>query len=176
MPEPDKHLILGGARSGKSGFAEQHALSMLDIKHWVYIATADAGDGEMDDRIRQHRADRDQRWRTAEEPIHLASALSTHDATRTCILVDCLTLWLSNCLVHDCWAVERDALIEHVRTSQGRLLLVSNEVGSGVVPLGQMSRQFVDESGRLHQQLAQHCDRVTLVTAGLPLTLKGRET
>lgn len=175
MPEPDKHLILGGARSGKSHFAEQQALAMPDIKRWVYIATADDKDDEMGERIRKHRAARDQRWQTVEEPKHLAAALATHDAPETCMLVDCLTLWLSNCLAHACWAHERDALIEQVRAMRGSLLMVSNEVGSGVVPLGQMSRQFVDESGRLHQRLAEHCERVTLVTAGLPLELKGNK-
>lgn len=172
MPDSRKHLILGGARSGKSGFAERQALAAPGLRHWVYVATADAGDAEMDERIRQHRAERDARWRTVEEPIRLASALAACDDAETCVLVDCLTVWLSNCLAGDCWAAERDALIDAVAASRARLLLVSNEVGSGVVPMGEMSRRFVDESGWLHQRLAGLCDRVTLVTAGLPLTLK----
>lgn len=173
MPDQYRHLILGGARSGKSGYAEQCALAAPGIRQWVYVATADAGDAEMDARIRNHRAARDARWHTVEETTRLASVLAAYDDAETCVLVDCLTLWLSNCLARDCWIAERDALIDTVAASRSRLLLVSNEVGSGVVPLGEMSRRFVDESGRLHQRLGELCGRVTLVVAGLPLTLKG---
>lgn len=168
----EKQLILGGARSGKSDYGERQALAMPGISQWIYMATADAGDAEMAARIRHHRAGRDARWYTVEEPIQLADAVSRHNDADTCVLVDCLTLWLSNCLARGCWEHERDAFVEEVSASRANLGLISNEVGSGVVPLGEMSRQFVDESGRLHQQLAALCDRVTLVVAGLPLVLK----
>lgn len=172
MLDGHRHLILGGARSGKSGYAEQRGLEAPGVRRWVYVATGDAGDDEMAARIRHHRASRDARWHTVEEPVHLASVLRRHNEPETCVLVDCLTLWLSNCLARDCWQAEGEALIEAVNASRANLLLVSNEVGSGVVPLGETSRQFVDESGRLHQRLAERCDRVTLVVAGLPLELK----
>lgn len=171
MPD-NKHLILGGARSGKSGHAERQALAAPDARRWIYVATASADDAEMATRIRHHRATRAACWQTVEQPTALAATLQAHDDAHTCVLVDCLTLWLSNCLARDCWPRERDALLDAVNATQARLFLVSNEVGSGVVPLGQMSRRFVDESGRLHQRLAALCERVTLVTAGLPLTLK----
>lgn len=172
MPEPMRHLVLGGARSGKSTYAEQQGLAMAGIRRWVYVATADAGDHEMAARIEHHRAGRDACWTTVEEPLRLAEMLNTYNDPATCILVDCLTLWLGNCLARECWAAEQRALIDAVSASRAGLLMVSNEVGSGVVPLGEMSRQFVDESGRLHQQLARMCDQVTMVVAGLPLTLK----
>lgn len=167
-----KHLILGGARSGKSGYAELQALATPGIQQWIYVATADAGDAEMAARIQHHRNARDACWQTVEEPAQLASVLARYDDTNTCVLVDCLTLWLTHCLAGECWAAERDAFVEAVAASRANLLLVSNEVGSGVVPLGEMCRRFVDASGRLHQRLASVCDRVTLVVAGLPVGLK----
>ncbi|MES1952195.1 adenosylcobinamide kinase/adenosylcobinamide-phosphate guanylyltransferase [Salinisphaera sp. S4-8] len=170
-----KELVLGGTRSGKSRHAETRALS-LDVSRWVYVATALAGDEEMAARIQHHRAQRDARWQTIEAPQALGACLRRLDAPDRCILVDCLTLWLSNCLGDEthpgCWAEERDALLAAVDASRARLLFVSNEVGSGIVPLGALSRRFADEAGRLHQALAARCDRVTLVVAGLPLTLK----
>lgn len=172
MPDATRQLILGGARSGKSGFAERQALALPGVKDWLYVATATAGDAEMAARIRHHRETRDCRWQTIEAPIDLASIVRAHHRADQCILVDCLTLWLSNCLDNDCWETEREAFMDAVANSRSRLLLVSNEVGSGVVPLGEMSRRFVDASGRLHQRLARLCERVTLVVAGLPLELK----
>lgn len=166
------HLILGGARSGKSAFAERCALAAPDVSRWVYVATGQAYDAEMASRIRHHRARRDARWTTVEAPLELASTLAAHDDRATCVLVDCLTLWLSNALAADTWPAERDALLDAVAASRARLLLVSNEVGSGIVPLGTLSREFVDAAGRLHQALAARCARVTLVIAGLPTTLK----
>lgn len=169
-----KELILGGARSGKSALAEQLALqSGGDV---LYLATATAGDGEMSERIRQHQQRRPSHWRLLEEPVELAACLQTHAQPNTTILVDCLTLWLSNLL-----AAESDSLFEQQRTAlldclpglPGRILLVSNEVGMGIVPMGELTRRFVDEAGRLHQELAQICDRVTMVVAGLPQVLKG---
>lgn len=172
-------LILGGVRSGKSRYAETRALS-LDVSRWCYVATARAGDAEMAARIRHHREQRDPRWQTVEAPLGLGACLRRLDAPHTCILVDCLTLWLSNCLADEAdagrWAAERDALLAAVADSRARLVFVSNEVGSGIVPLGALSRRFADEAGRLHQALAAHCDTVTLVVAGLPLTLKEPDT
>ncbi len=168
-----KELILGGARSGKSALAERRAAgSGLGV---TYIATATAGDREMAERIARHRADRPVDWCTVEEPLHLAAALSEHAAADRCLLVDCLTLWLSNLLGEgDTHRLEREqaALLEVLPALPGRILLVSNEVGQGVVPLGELNRRFVDTAGRLHQHLAQVCDRVTLVVAGLELPLK----
>lgn len=163
-------LILGGARSGKSRLAEERA--RLSGKALYYIATATAEDCEMATRIRHHREQRGPEWHTVEAPLHLADTLRRLARDDRCLLVDCLTLWLSNCLHRDCWAGERDALLSTLRVLPGRILLVSNEVGSGIVPLGELSRRFVDESGWLHQQLAQLAFKVTLVVAGLPLELK----
>ncbi len=125
----------------------------------------------MAERIAHHRAHRDARWRTVEAPLGLADVIAAYDAPGTVVLVDCLTLWLSNALAVDTWAAERDALLAVLPGCMARVLLVSNEVGSGIVPLGELSRVFVDEAGRLHQALAALCPRVSLVVAGLPLSL-----
>lgn len=169
---PNHHLILGGARSGKSAFAEREALATPDADRFVYIATGQAHDQAMAERIAHHRAHRDARWQTVEAPLGLAAAIAAHDAPDTVILVDCLTLWLSNALATEAWPAERDALLAGLPACSARVLLVSNEVGSGVVPLGELSRDFVDEAGRLHQALAGLCSQVSLVVAGLPLDLK----
>ena len=163
-------LVLGGARSGKSAYAEAQAAASR--QRLVYLATAEAGDAEMAQRIAHHRSGRDPGWLTVEEPLALAAQLAALNEAHNHIVVDCLTLWLSNCLATGCWEQQREALLALLPEVRATLYLVSNEVGSGVVPLGELSRRFVDESGRLHQQLATHCDRVTLVVAGLPLTLK----
>ncbi len=165
-----KHLILGGARSGKSRFAEQCALARSGQLH--YIATAQPLDAEMAARVALHRQQRDPRWQLIEEPLRLHKALQSADDADACILVDCLTLWLSNCLAADVWQEQRQKFFSALDQLQGKILFVSNEVGNGIVPVGELSRLFVDESGWLHQQLAQRCERVTLVTAGLPQTLK----
>jgi adenosylcobinamide kinase/adenosylcobinamide-phosphate guanylyltransferase len=167
-------LILGGARSGKSALAERLAGdSGRDV---VYIATAQAGDAEMATRIAHHRARRPQQWRCMEEPLHLADALREHAREDRCILVDCLTLWLSNLLGEadaQCFERERDRLLDALPGLQGDILLVSNEVGLGIVPMGELTRRFVDEAGRLHQAIAAVSERVVFVAAGLPLVLKG---
>lgn len=167
-------LILGGARSGKSALAERLA---SETGHPViYIATAQAHDAEMAARIAHHRASRPSHWQSVEEPLALASALQEHARPGRCVLVDCLTLWLSNLLGADDDAQfvhERDALLEVMQALPGQVLLVSNEVGLGVVPMGELTRRFVDEAGRLHQALAGSCERVLFVAAGLPLPLKG---
>ncbi|BAU47718.1 adenosylcobinamide kinase [Sulfurifustis variabilis] len=170
-----KELILGGARSGKSGLAERRAReSGLAV---VYVATAEARDAEMADRIRRHRDRRSTDWRLIEEPIALGSSLRTHAGPDRCVIVDCLTLWLSNVLHArddaNLYTRERADFLDAVESVPGHLLLVSNETGMGIVPLGELSRRYCDEAGRLHQELARVCDRVTLVVAGLPVTLKG---
>lgn len=167
-------LILGGARSGKSALAERLAID--SGREVVYIATAQAGDAEMAARIAHHRARRPQQWLCVEEPLRLADVLRDHARDDRCILVDCLTLWLSNLLgdadMHG-FERERDRLLNVLPDLPGDVLLVSNEVGLGIVPMGELTRRFVDEAGRLHQAVAALSERVLFVAAGLPLVLKG---
>ncbi len=169
-------LILGGARSGKSRFAERLAAeSGLSV---AYIATSQALDGEMTERIAHHRERRPAHWTLVEEPLQLARVLREQAAAERCLLVDCLTLWLTNLLMLDDaarLAEERDALLECLDGLPGRILLVSNETGLGVVPLGELTRRYVDEAGWLHQAVAQRTQRVTFMVAGLPMTLKGAQ-
>lgn len=167
-------LILGGARSGKSRLAEGLATqSGLAV---TYIATSQALDGEMAARIAHHRERRPAHWGLIEEPLALAQVLQEHAAPQRCLLVDCLTLWLTNLLMQDDarrLTAERDALLEALPRLPGRIILVSNETGLGVVPLGELSRRYVDEAGWLHQALAARCQRVVFTVAGLPMVLKG---
>ena len=166
-------LILGGARSGKSRFAERLAAeSGLAV---TYIATSQALDGEMTERIAHHRERRPAHWALVEEPLQLARVLCEQAAAERCLLIDCLTLWLTNLLMLDDparLAEERDALLECLDGLPGRVLLVSNETGLGVVPLGELTRRYVDEAGWLHQAVAERAQRVTFMVAGLPMTLK----
>ena len=167
-------LILGGARSGKSALAER--LARESGQEVVYIATAQAHDAEMAVRIAHHRDRRPAHWQSVEEPLALAGALRAYARPDRCVLVDCLTLWLSN-LLGDTddqrLGREYEGLLEVLPALPGELLFVSNEVGLGVVPMGELTRRFVDEAGRLHQALAARCERVLFVAAGLPLPLKG---
>ena len=169
-----KELILGGMRSGKSRLAEQHAQeSGLSV---TYLATATAQDDEMRQRIAHHQAQRPGHWRLVEEPIALAAALQRHAAEDRCLLVDCLTLWLTNLLCLDNelrLRGEMDALLDMLPKLPGSIILVGNETGMGVVPMGELTRRYCDEAGRLHQAIAARCDRVILTVAGLPLNLKG---
>ncbi|KAB2931432.1 MAG: bifunctional adenosylcobinamide kinase/adenosylcobinamide-phosphate guanylyltransferase [Candidatus Contendobacter sp.] len=167
-----KEFILGGARSGKSAFAQRRATASGPSV--IYLATAQAGDAEMAERIARHRVERPGSWGLVEEPLALAAALRAHAAPHRCLLVDCLTLWLSNLLAagDDALAAETQALLTTLPTLPGHLLLVSNEVGQGIVPANPLARRFRDEAGRLHQAVADRCDRVSFVIAGLPLTLK----
>ena len=166
-------LVLGGARSGKSRFAECLAAdSGLAV---TYIATSQPLDGEMTERIAHHRERRPAHWTLVEEPLQLARLLREQAAANRCLLVDCLTLWLTNLLMLDDaarLAEERDALLECLDGLPGRILLVSNETGLGVVPLGELTRRYVDEAGWLHQAVAERAQRVTFMVAGLPMTLK----
>lgn len=167
-------LILGGARSGKSRLAEQLATqSGLAV---TCIATAQALDGEMAVRIAHHRERRPAHWALVEEPLALARALQEQAAAQRCLLVDCLTLWLTNLLLADDGAHlqhEVNELLATLPALPGRILLVSNETGLGVVPLGELTRRYVDEAGWLHQALAEASERVLFTVAGLPMTLKG---
>ena len=167
-------LILGGARSGKSRYAERRATeSGLEV---VYIATCQPRDAEMRERIERHRNQRPAHWALVEEPLALARVLREQAREDRCLLVDCLTLWLSNLLLvgdPQAWVRERSALLETLPALPGRLLLVSNETGLGVVPMGELTRRFVDEAGWLHQALAAKCERVVFCVAGLPQVLKG---
>ena len=180
-----KELILGGARSGKSSLAEGRAME-CDLRV-IYVATAQALDGEMERRIAHHRSRRPAAWELVEAPLHLATALRQHAAPDACLLVDCLTLWLSNLLfageaarqaetgaVVDCPLLrgEIESLIDALPRLPGRIVIVSNEVGWGIVTMAAVSRLFADEQGRLNQRVAAACDRVTLVAAGLPIALK----
>jgi adenosylcobinamide kinase / adenosylcobinamide-phosphate guanylyltransferase len=163
-------LVLGGARSGKSRYAER--LVMALPSPWLYVATAEARDSEMVERVAVHQAQRGPGWTTVETPRDIAGALAAN--ANTPALVDCLTLWLSNVLLAD---ADVDAEIEHLDGALARtaapVVLVANEVGSGIVPDNALGRRFRDLQGLLNQRIAVRADRVFLVVAGLPLTLKG---
>lgn len=171
-----KTLILGGVRSGKSRLAERLAAeSGVPV---IYVATATAEDDEMRARIRAHRARRPAHWHLVEEPFRLARVLADHGGAGRCVLIDCLTLWLANLLTaadHTLFEAERAALLAMLPEVPGRVMLVANETGMGIVPLGALSRRYCDEAGQLHQELARLCDRVVLTVAGLPQWLKGGE-
>ncbi|WP_445404922.1 bifunctional adenosylcobinamide kinase/adenosylcobinamide-phosphate guanylyltransferase [Acinetobacter vivianii] len=166
-------LILGGARSGKSRLAEQIAKdSDLAV---VYIATAQALDDEMQQRIEHHRQQRPEHWQVCEEPIYLADRLLQCDQPNQLILVDCLTLWLTNLLLAEDTTLQQqqtEKLLAVLPQLQAQVILVSNETGLGVVPMGEISRRFVDEAGRLHQALGQLAHKVTFCVAGFPMILK----
>ncbi|MDR3221410.1 MAG: bifunctional adenosylcobinamide kinase/adenosylcobinamide-phosphate guanylyltransferase [Candidatus Accumulibacter sp.] len=178
-------LIIGGARSGKSAHAEKRARDAeMAGQRIVYIATAEARDEEMAARIARHRARRPPHWATKEITLHLAQALDEAAAPDVCIIVDCLTLWLTNLffsgeaaarvdagLEIDCPLLrgERQALEAALPQLPGRVILVSNEVGCGIVPAAPVARAFADEQGRLNQRVAALCGSVTLMVAGLPL-------
>ena len=161
-------LVLGGARSGKTRYALKAAEA--EAGPLVMIATAEALDQEMADRIARHRAERGPRWRTVEAPLDLADAIEAL-GSQEIALVDCLTLWLSNLMLAD-RAIEAETERLLIALVDRRVILVSNEVGGGVVPDNALARRFRDEAGRLNQRLAADADTVVLVTAGLPLTLK----
>ncbi|MNZ02895.1 Bifunctional adenosylcobalamin biosynthesis protein CobP [compost metagenome] len=169
-------LILGGARSGKSRLAEQTAISMqLAV---TYVATAQALDSEMQSRIAHHQNQRPADWSLVEEPLFLAKTLQKIDQPNQIILVDCLTLWLTNLLLLDDQNVQEfecEQLLDVLPKLQSEIILVSNETGLGVVPLGEISRRFVDEAGRLHQALGQIADKVMFCVAGFPMILKGEK-
>jgi adenosylcobinamide kinase / adenosylcobinamide-phosphate guanylyltransferase len=169
-----KTLILGGVRSGKTRLA--HRLAEASALAVTYLATATAGDGEMSRRIDAHRAQRPADWALIEEPVALATALRAAAAPDRCLVVDCLTLWLTNLLtdpVAELFDRQRADLLATLPGLPGELILVANETNLGVIPLGALARRFCDEAGALHQDLAALCDRAVLTVAGLPLVLKG---
>jgi adenosylcobinamide kinase/adenosylcobinamide-phosphate guanylyltransferase len=181
---PERHLILGGARSGKTNHAITLATRRAAARGEpvIYVATAQALDDEMRHRIDRHRAQRPQSWQTIEASDQLAAALRTQPPA--VLLVDCLTLWLSNALLLDFdeaapiapvrhWDEERAAFLQWLADYRGVALLVSNEVGSGIVPASALARRFQDEQGRLNQDVAALCDSVTLVVAGIAVPIKG---
>ncbi|MBX7534959.1 bifunctional adenosylcobinamide kinase/adenosylcobinamide-phosphate guanylyltransferase [Qipengyuania sp. GH1] len=162
-------LLLGGARSGKSRRALALAEEMPGPH--IFVATAQAYDAEMEERISLHQAERDARWTTIEAPLNLPEAFAKQ--SQGTLVIDCCTIWLSNIMLADRGTdAAMTALIDALGQAEARLILVSNEVGSGVVPEHALGRRFRDEQGRLNQRLAEICDRVELVVAGIPLTLK----
>ena len=171
------HLIIGGARSGKSAYAEKLAKdSGLSV---TYIATAQVYDDEFRQRIEHHKERRPADWQIVEVPFNLAATLNIYANPNNFIIVDCLTLWLAQSICPECapkegvdWSKERSTFLEALVGITGNVVLVSNEVGMGIVPLGEINRHFRDEQGRLNQAVAKICDVVTFVAAGLPLNLK----
>lgn len=170
--EPSSILVLGGARSGKSRFAEGLAVDCAADRH--YVATGRAFDDEMRDRIAKHRVDRGDGWTTHEEPVDLVDQLRRIDEPSRVVLVDCLTLWVTNLMLESHDVAARSAeLATALPQLKARVILVSNEVGLGIVPENRMAREFRDHAGRLHQLVAQVATQVYFVAAGLPLKMKG---
>lgn len=171
-------LVLGGARSGKSSYAEKLAMeSGLPV---TYIATAQVYDNEFKARVQHHKDRRPASWALVEEPHRIAQTLSRLAQPNQCLIVDCLTVWLAQWICADCnppkdssWQQEREAFLKLLPTFSGTIILVSNEVGMGIVPLGEINRQFQDQQGRLNQAVAEIANSVVFIAAGLPLKLKG---
>jgi len=179
-----RRLIIGGARSGKTAHALARAKSLSEARgvNVTYVATAQALDEEMQHRISLHRAERPATWRTLEAPAGLAQALRRQD-TSSILVIDCMTLWLSNALLKDfredaptgqlpAWESECAEFLQWLQAVRSDVLLISNEVGAGIVPLSPLARRFQDEQGRLNQMLAATCDEVTLVVAGIAVPIK----
>ncbi|WP_314372462.1 bifunctional adenosylcobinamide kinase/adenosylcobinamide-phosphate guanylyltransferase [Sphingomonas paucimobilis] len=174
MSKPRTILVLGGARSGKSRHAQSLAEAMTP--QGCFVATAQAWDDEMRERIARHVADRDARWTTVEAPLALPEAIAEHSRADRVLLVDCLTLWLTNMLLaEEDLATAGNALAAAITDAPGPVVLVSNEVGFGIVPDNALARRFRDAQGTLNQRLAQTCDATDLVVAGLPLRLSGEK-
>jgi adenosylcobinamide kinase/adenosylcobinamide-phosphate guanylyltransferase len=168
---PPVTLVLGGARSGKSSYAER--ITVAHPRGCVYVATAEVGDDEMAERVRKHQARREAHWRTVEAPLELAAAIVAETEQGAAVLVDCLTLWLSNLMAagRDP-AKETGDLIRALGQAGGPVVFVSNEVGLGIVPDNALARAFRDHAGRLNQRIAEIANNVFFVAAGLPLRLK----
>ena len=169
-------LVLGGARSGKSAFAQRLAHEAETVGMAIaYVATATALDEEMAARIARHRADRPAHWPVIEAPLGLAGTLTAQARPGRLLVVDCLTLWLTNAMLAEPPVLDAEipGLLAALPNLPGDVVMVSNEVGMGLVAADPLGRRFVDETGRLHQQVAALADRVHLVVAGCPLLLKG---
>lgn len=172
---PALTLVLGGARSGKSRHAEALVLAHADATgvQPVYIATAEAGDSEMAERIAEHQARRGKCWRNEEAPLALGAAISACADTGQPVLIDCLTLWLSNVMLAEMdVAAEIAGLLDSIAGAPGPVVCVANEVGLGIVPDNILGRSFRDHAGRLNQKVAERAGRVDFIAAGLPITLK----
>lgn len=164
-------LVLGGARSGKSRYAQSRAEAQDG--ELVFVATAQAFDGEMAERVARHRADRGERWRTIEAPLALADVVRREAAPGRVLLIDCLTLWASNLMFAECdIEADTEALTDAIATATGPVILVTNEVGLGIVPDNALARRFRDVAGRINQAVAASVSEAVFIAAGLPLRLK----
>ncbi|MBJ2135032.1 bifunctional adenosylcobinamide kinase/adenosylcobinamide-phosphate guanylyltransferase [Paraglaciecola chathamensis] len=178
------HFIIGGARSGKSNYALEQALALSQQsgKNVTYVATATATDAEMAKRIARHQQERPAHWSLAEVPLNLTEYIEQYsnekrvaDSEPPILVIDCLTLWLNNHLYHQ---PEQDfsmlfqGVTQAIRASKASIIMVANEVGLGIIPMGEVTRQFVDQAGWLNQAVASNADHVTFVAAGLPMALK----
>ena len=174
-----KTLVLGGVKSGKSLYAERRVQAWVEAsggapREVIYLATGESRDDEFARRIERHRARRPESWRTIEEPIEIASVIRQYADSSQCVLVECLTLWLSNLLVDETTghAQQVEQFLQALAASHAEIVLVSNETGLGIMPANRLAREFGDASGILHQRLAEVCHRVVMIVAGLPLELK----
>lgn len=168
---PSHLLVLGGARSGKSRYAQERAEALEG--ELVYVATAQAFDEEMRERIALHRADRGSRWSTIEAPLELADAITASSTPQTVVVVDCLTLWASNLILAESdISAATERLLRAIAGAQGTIILVANEVGLGIVPDNALARRFRDVAGKINQGVAAAVGEAVLVVAGLPLWLK----
>lgn len=183
-----KQLVIGGVRSGKSLFAEKTAQALYtkrkesqatsETAKLVYLATGAAFDTSMQERIKKHQDRRASHWQLIEEPLMIADIVSTEENQKATILIDCMTLWLTNLLMADEHTSEVllqekiEQFIHALNDSQADIIIVTSEVGQGVMPMNALARRYADELGELNQKLAECCDKVTLITAGLPLALK----
>lgn len=169
------HFIIGGARSGKSSYAE--SLARKSGSDVIYIATAQAYDDEMQRRIQQHKNQRPGAWVTVEEPIEISDVIRNESAVNNCLLIDCLTLWVTNLLSADKDITDyKYRLVDAIGRVKGDIILVSNETGMGVVPMGELTRRYCDEAGWLHQKIAALADQVVLMVAGIPVVIKPAST
>lgn len=166
--------MTGGCRSGKSGFAVRIAKKS---KRKAFLATAKAVDREMADRIKKHQKDRGRGWKTIEEPLDLAGSLRKHQSKFDVILIDCITIWVSNLLIEKKKSERKKAVrefLEVLKNPKCTVLIVTNEVGSGVVPANELAREFRDLAGEVNQKIAKVCDEVYLLVAGIPVQIKGK--
>lgn len=177
MKNHEHTLVIGGCKSGKSGHAQALAESLSTDKR-IYLATCVPLDEEMNDRVKKHQADRDSSWSTLEEPLDISEGIRAACQHAGVILVDCLTLWLTNMLLNDMETNDifkkLDDVIEAVQQSSCPVIFVSNEVGAGIVPENALARRFRDLAGLVNQKVAQSVDRVVLTVAGIPMILKGQ--